>query len=109
MISAPMNLFVQLSYNFSSFLKVAIYLSKPRLASLPLNNRDDKMLGRNWLLSSYLVVMWLSSEHYKLINLLASLSFEEMMQGYMETDPSLNEMELDDEADLVDWEDDKFV
>ncbi len=49
MISAPTNLFVQLSCNFSAFLKVAIYLSKPRLASLPLDNGDDKMLGRNWL------------------------------------------------------------
>jgi hypothetical protein len=49
MISAPTNLFVQLSCNFSSFLKVAIYLSKPRLANLPLDNGDDKMLGRNWL------------------------------------------------------------
>jgi hypothetical protein len=49
MISAPTNLFVQLSYNFSSFLKVAIYLSKPRLARLPLDNGDDKMLGRYWL------------------------------------------------------------
>jgi len=25
--------------------------------------------------------MWLSSEHYKLINLLAGLPFEEVMQG----------------------------
>ncbi len=47
------------------------------------------------------MVMWLSSEHYKLINLLAGLPFEEVMQGYMETNPSLEEMELDDEADLV--------
>jgi hypothetical protein len=31
------------------------------------------------------------------------------MQGYMETDPSLEEMELDDEADLADWEVDEFV
>jgi hypothetical protein len=30
------------------------------------------------------------------------LPFEEVMQGYMETDPSLEEMELDDEADLAD-------
>jgi len=57
----------------------------------------------------YLVVMWLSSEHYQLINLLAGLPFEEVMQGYMETDPSLEEMELDDEADLADWEADEFV
>jgi hypothetical protein len=49
MISAPTNLFIQLSFNFSSFLKVAIYLSKPRLASLLSDNGDDKMLGRNWL------------------------------------------------------------
>ncbi len=55
------------------------------------------------------MVMWLSSEHYQLINLLASLPFEEVMQGYMETDPSLEEMELDDEADLADWEADEFV
>jgi len=55
------------------------------------------------------VVMWLSSEHYKLINLLVGLLFEEMMQGYMETDPSLEEMELDDEADLADWEADEFM
>ncbi len=55
------------------------------------------------------MVMWLFSEHYKLINLLAGLPFEEMMQGYMETDPSLEEMELDDEVDLVDWEADEFV
>ncbi len=55
------------------------------------------------------MVMWLSSEHYMLINLLTGLPFEEMMQGYMETDPSLEEMELDDEADLADWEVDKFV
>ncbi len=55
------------------------------------------------------MVMWLSYEHYKLINLLAGLLFEEVMQGYMETDPSLEEMELDDEADLVDWEADEFV
>ncbi len=54
------------------------------------------------------MVMWLSSEHYKLINLLAGLPSEEVMQGYMETDPSL-EMELDDEADLADWEADEFV
>ncbi len=53
--------------------------------------------------------MWLSSEHYKLINLLAGLSFEEVMQGYMETDPNLEEMEMDDEADLADWEADEFV
>ncbi len=45
--------------------------------------------------------MWLSFEHYKLINLLAGLLFEEVMQGYMETDPSLEEMELDDEVDLA--------
>jgi len=50
------------------------------------------------------VVMWLSFEHYKLINLLAGLPFEEVMQGYMETDPSLEEMELDDEAELANWE-----
>jgi hypothetical protein len=59
MISAPTNLFVQLSCNFNSFLKVAIYLSKPRLASLSLNNGDDKMLGRNWLrirLCGYVVI-----------------------------------------------------
>jgi len=49
MISAPTNLFVQLSCNFNSFLKVAIYLSKPRLASLSSDNGDDKMLGKNWL------------------------------------------------------------
>ncbi len=54
------------------------------------------------------MVMWLSSEHYKLINLLAGLPFEEVMQGYMETDPKLEEMELD-EADLADWEADEFV
>jgi hypothetical protein len=61
MISAPTNLFVLLSCNFSSLLKVAIYLSKPRLASLPLDNVDDKMLGRNWLhirLSSGYVVIF---------------------------------------------------
>ncbi len=57
----------------------------------------------------YLVVMWLSSKHYKLINLLAGLPFEEVMQGYMETDPNLEEMELDDEVDLADWEADEFV
>ncbi len=55
------------------------------------------------------MVMWLSSEHYKLINLLACLPFEEVMQGYMETDPSLEEMGLDDEANLADWEADEFV
>ncbi len=55
------------------------------------------------------MVMWLSSEHYKLINLLAGLPFEEVMQGYMEIDPSLEEMELDDEADLANWEADEFV
>ncbi len=55
------------------------------------------------------MVMWLSSEHYKLINLLAGLPFEEVMQGYMETDPSLEEMGLDDEANLADWEADEFV
>jgi hypothetical protein len=49
MISAPMNLFIQFSCNFSSFLKVAIYLSKPRLVSLPSDNGDDKMLGINSL------------------------------------------------------------
>jgi hypothetical protein len=49
MISAPTNLFVQLSCNSNSFLKVTIYLSKPRLASLSSDNGDDKMLGRNWL------------------------------------------------------------
>jgi hypothetical protein len=49
MILAPTTLFVQLNCNFSSFLKVAIYLSKPRLTSLPSDNGDDKMLGRNWL------------------------------------------------------------
>jgi len=65
--------------------------------------------GEIGYVSGYLVVMWLSSEHYKLINLLAGLPFEEVMQGYMETDPSLEEMELDDEADLADWEVDKFV
>ncbi len=48
------------------------------------------------------MVMWLSSEHYKLINLLAGFPFEEVMQDYMETNPSLEEMELDDEADLAD-------
>ncbi len=48
------------------------------------------------------MVMWLSFEYYKLINLLAGLPLEEVMQGYMETDPSLEEMELDDEADLAD-------
>ncbi len=48
------------------------------------------------------MVMWLSSEHYKLINLLAGLPFEEVIQGYMEIDPSLEEMEPDDEADLAD-------
>ncbi len=53
--------------------------------------------------------MWLSSEHYKLINLLIGLPFEEVMQGYMETDPTLEEMELDDEADLANWEADEFV
>jgi hypothetical protein len=58
--------------------------------------------GKIGYVSGYLVVMWLSSEHYKLINLLADLSFEEVMQGYMETDPSLEEMEMDDEADLTD-------
>ncbi len=55
------------------------------------------------------MVMWLSFEHYKLINLLASLLFEEVMQSYMETNPSLEEMELDDEANLADWEADEFV
>ncbi len=55
------------------------------------------------------MVMWLSSEHYKVINLLTSLPFEEVMQGYMETNPSLEEMELDDEVDLADWEADEFV
>jgi hypothetical protein len=49
MISALTNLFVQFSCNFNSFLKVAIYLSKPRLANLSSDNGDDKMLGRNWL------------------------------------------------------------
>jgi hypothetical protein len=61
MILAPTNLFVQLSCNFSSFLKVAIYLSKPRLVSLSSDNGDDKMLGRNWLrirLSSGYVVIF---------------------------------------------------
>ncbi len=53
--------------------------------------------------------MWLSFKHYKLINLLAGLPFEEVMQGYMETNPSLEEMELDDEADLANWEADEFV
>ncbi len=52
--------------------------------------------GEIGYVSSYLVVMWLSFEHYKLINLLAGLPFEDMMQGYMETDPSLEEMELDE-------------
>ncbi len=46
------------------------------------------------------MAMWLFSEHYKLINLLAGLPFEEVMQGYMETNPNLEDMELDDEADL---------
>ncbi len=55
------------------------------------------------------VVMWLSSKHYKLINLLAGLPFEEVMQGYMEINPSLEEMELDDEVDLADWEANEFV
>ncbi len=55
------------------------------------------------------MVMWLSFKHYKLINLLAGLPFEEVMQGYMETNPSLEEMELDDEADLANWEADEFV
>jgi hypothetical protein len=68
-----------------------------------------KCWGEIGYVSGYLVVMWLFSEHYKLINLLAGLPFEEMMQGYMETDPSLEEMELDDEADLADWEADEFV
>ncbi len=36
-------------------------------------------------------------------------TFEEVMQGYMETDPNLEEMELDDEANLADWEADEFV
>jgi hypothetical protein len=61
MISTPTNMFVQLNCNFISFFKVAIYLSKPRLASLPLDNVDDKMLGRNWLhirLSSGYVVIF---------------------------------------------------
>jgi hypothetical protein len=58
--------------------------------------------GEIGYVSGYLVVMRLSSEHYKLINLLAGLQFEEVMQGYMETNPSLEEMELDDEANLVD-------
>jgi hypothetical protein len=61
MILAPTNLFVQFSCNFSSFFKVAIYLSKPRLASLLSDNGDDKMLGRNWLrirLSSGYVVIF---------------------------------------------------
>jgi hypothetical protein len=65
--------------------------------------------GEIGYVSGYLVVMWLSSGHYQLINLLAGLPFEEVMQGYMETGPSLEEMELDDEADLADWEADKFV
>jgi hypothetical protein len=58
--------------------------------------------GEIGYVSGYLVVMWLSSEHYKLINLLAGFPFEEVMQDYMETNPSLEEMELDDEADLAD-------
>ncbi len=88
---------------------MAIYLSKPRLANLSSDNGDDKILGEIGYVSCYLVVMWLSSEHYKLINLLAGLPFEEVIQGYMETDPNLEEMELDDEADLADWEADEFV
>jgi hypothetical protein len=68
-----------------------------------------KCWGEIGYVSGYLVVMWLSSEHYKLINLLAGLPFEEVMQGYMETDPSLEEMELDDEVDLADWEANEFV
>jgi len=61
MISTPTNLFVQVSCNFNSFLKVVIYLFKPRLASLPSDNGNDKMLGRNWLrirLSSGYVVIF---------------------------------------------------
>ncbi|CAM6028963.1 unnamed protein product [Sphagnum balticum] len=71
----------------------------------PDGDRDPADLA----LFGYVVVMWLSSEHYKLINLLVGLPFEEVMQGYMEIDPSLEEMELDDEVDLADWEANEFV